>query len=92
MARPRNVVPARRITFSIPETEGARLDILLYSDGEGRIPFRSYQEFLLRAIRDAWELKPLDLSPYCGTPPGAFIIRGDDEAIRILKQTLEKGE
>lgn len=91
MPKPRNIIPSRQIKISIPETEAARLDLLLYAEGEGRVPQGSYREFLLKAIREAWEFRALDLSPFCGSPPGAFLVRAEEPVIRALEKTL-KGE
>ena len=89
MPKPKNIIPSRRVSAFIPETEAARLDLLLYSEAEGRVPQGSYRAFMLRAIREACEYKSLDLSPYAGTSPGNFVVRGSATAIEILERVLK---
>ena len=89
MPKPRNTIPSVRLKISIPETEKAKLDLLLFVEGENRVPQGAYAEFLMRAIREAWELKALDLAPYIGSPPGVFVLHGSEETLNQLKKKLQ---
>ena len=73
----------------LPESVRARLDLLLYSEFEGRIPKGAYQRFFLARLADFFEGETLDLAPYTGAPPDTLIVRGLPHAITTLKQLLE---
>jgi len=53
MPRQRKVIRPRRLNLHLPEDKLARLDILLFSEVEGRIPQGAYQEFF-EARLDEW--------------------------------------
>ena len=89
MAKPKNIIPSRKICILLPETEAARLDLYLFSESEGRVPMGAYRELMLKTIKEIWEFKLLDLSPYTGSPPGAFILKGDKDSIEQLTKLLE---
>lgn len=46
MSRPRNPIPTIKRSISLPETLWARIDILLFSELEGRIPHGALSDFL----------------------------------------------
>jgi hypothetical protein len=56
----------------LPESVRARLDLLLFSDLEGRVPKGGYQGFFLERIQEYFDWRKLDLTPL-GFPPGYFV-------------------
>lgn len=72
----------------LPTDVRARLDLLLYSDLEARVPFGAYQTFFLNLLRSFFETEELDLAPYLGTESGACIVRGRSYTIRSLRRHL----
>ena len=69
----------------------ALVNLELYSEAEQRIPFGAHQRFFSQLIREYFERGVLDLAPFAGCEPGAFVIRGSKVAVRMLERTL-KGE
>lgn len=55
MSRPPNIIPPTRLTLRLPEDVRARLDLYLWSELEGRVPFGRYQEFFLARIREFFD-------------------------------------
>lgn len=88
MPRQPNLIPSRLLHTSIPEPDLARLDLHLFSPLEGRVPKGAYQGWIVERIREFFGWKQLDLAPWADSPPGAFVLRGEPEAIRALEKTL----
>ncbi len=91
MPRPTNTIPTVNLTVRLPQDIHARLALHLHSDLEGRIPFAAYQKFLTERIKEFFESDRLDLAPFAGTTPDAFVVRGSPEAVAVLRKAL-KGE
>ena len=72
----------------LPPDLKARLDIILYSDLEGRVPKGAYKEFLTNRLVEYFHWQRLDLSPY-GFPKGYYIV-GQPEILEALIPKLEK--
>jgi hypothetical protein len=64
MARPRKAIRPIEKNISLPQDVVARVDLELYSELEGKVPFGAWQKFIERLIRA--ELAHLDS------------VRGDD--------------
>jgi len=62
MRRP-NIVRSTKLTVMIPEDTRARLDLFLYSEVEGRVPFGAYQKFFVERINEFLNEKALGLPP-----------------------------
>lgn len=92
MPRQPNLIRPALLHVSLPETELARLQLHLYSEVEQRVPKSAYQVWILERIREFFGWKQLDLAPWADSPPGAFIVRGEPEAIRALEKTLNEME
>ncbi len=69
-----------------------RLDLILYSDVEGRVPKGAYQRFFNTLLAQYFEHKTLDLSPYLGTLPGEATVRGAEATIKRLEAALQQKE
>lgn len=87
MPKPKNTSPPTRLDLQIPEDLRARLDLMLYSELEGRIPHGEYTRFFCARLREHFEWVRLDLEAF-GLPPGYFIT-GPREMVDKLKSTLE---
>lgn len=75
------------IHLRVPLDLKSRLDLLLYSEVEKRVPFGHYNAFFTDRLREFLNWQVLDLSPY-GFPPG-YIVKGPKEMINSLKSRLE---
>ena len=80
------------LNLALPESDRAKLDLLLYSEVEQRIPKGSYQQFFTARIREFFSGRELDLAPYLGSLPGERTVRGSPETIASLEATLKKGK
>lgn len=85
---PRPSKPTERLNLRIPLELKARLDLLLVSELEARVPYGDYTNFFSERLREFLEWKTLDLSPY-GFPQGYFI-RGPKEMVESLELKLRK--
>jgi len=85
-----NVIPSVQTNVSLPETWRTKVDLLLYSELEGRVPKGAYQRFFLERLHEYFETKGLDLSPYTGSLPGEMVVRGRPAVIEQLQALLEK--
>lgn len=88
MTRRSNVIPSHRLSLWVPEDLKARLDLALFSDLEGKVPFGAYTTFYSELLRARLDTIELDLSPFTGTQPGALVVRGSPGAIDKLKELL----
>lgn len=61
-----------RLETALPSTLRAKLDLLLFSPLEGRVPHGKYQEFIIARIVEFFASKRLDLEPF-GYPQGYYI-------------------
>ena len=89
MPRKPNIIPSSIVNVALPLPERTKLDFFLHSEVEGRVPLGAYKEFFSARIREFFDSKNLDLSPYLGTTPGTAIVRGAPEVIEMLKAKLE---
>jgi len=72
MPRRPSVIRPTSLHISLPEDVRVKLDLLLYSPIEQRIPRSAYQEFFAERIREFLGWRRLTLEPY-GYPQGYFI-------------------
>lgn len=52
MSRPYNIIRPTKLTLHLPEDVRAKLDLLLFSSVEGRIPKGAYQKFFIERINE----------------------------------------
>lgn len=91
MPRKPNIDPPVSLELMLPQTVRTRLDLVLYSPLENRVPKGKYQEFFLTLLNDWWESRSLDLSEF-GFPPGS-VVKATKPVIDALRQRLlETGE
>lgn len=90
MPRPKKLNPSIPLNVALDAGLKARLDQVLYSELEERVPFGAYQKFFNLILTQALTSSRLDLSPFLGTNPGETIVRGDPASIERLKAHLEQ--
>lgn len=90
MTRRSNVIPSIKMSLWVPEDLRARLDLILFSDLEGKVPFGAYTTFYAEMLRARLDSVELDLSPFVGSQPGALTLRGSPQAIEKLKDLLRQ--
>lgn len=88
MTRRSNIIPSIKMSLWVPEDLRARLDLILFSDLEGRVPFGAYTVFYAEMLRARLDSIELDLSPFVGSQPGALVVRGSPNAVDKLKELL----
>ena len=86
--RKRSIVPSVALNLALPEDWRVRVDLLLHSEFEGRVPKGAYQRFFLERLVDFFETQALDLGPYLGTLPGEASVRGRPTAVAKLETHL----
>lgn len=90
MPRRKAITPNRHIHTTIPADLGLRLDLLLFSEGQDRVPTGAYQELLVRLLRQFFEEKELDLAPFLHSLPGDQIVRGKPVTLSLLIDKLKE--
>ena len=88
MSRRPNLVPSQQLNLALPIDVHSKLSLHLYSGLEQRVPHGAYSRFLVEQVRQFFSDEHLDLAPYLGSEPRAFIISGSPQAIAALKRRL----
>lgn len=83
MPRHKSLFPKVRMNIRLPLELRARLDLILLSDLEGRVPLGDYSDFFTARTREHLEWKTLNFGD-----SGDFV-RGPVETIKRLKQLLD---
>jgi hypothetical protein len=91
MAKHPNLIPSQQLNVALPLPVYTQLSAHLYSELEGRIPHGAYSRHLTDMLRNQFSGKSLDLAPWVGSAPGAFVVQGSAEAIRELELCLTAG-
>lgn len=86
MPRPKSAVPKHLLKAMIPQELRARLDLLLYSELEARVPLGRYSEFITERLQEYFSWETLDLGLY-GFGQG-YYVRGPKAMIEALKEKL----
>lgn len=76
------------LNLSLPESVRAKLDLLLFSELEGRVPKGAYQDFFIARIQEFFGWKKISLTPY-GFPEGYFVA-GPKEMLEELEKELKR--
>ena len=84
MARPRSIEPLEYVRVRLDPQTKLKVDLWLNSDVEGRVPYGAYKGFFTLLIQRFFGEKDLDLAPFLGSEPGAYIIRGSSFALAQL--------
>ena len=88
--RPPSPNPAIPLEVSLDPGLRARLDLLLYSEVEQRVPRGAYKRFFESLLVAALDWTQFDLSPYAGTLPGELTLRARPEVVAKLRSLLER--
>ena len=52
MPRPRKVTPTKKLSFYVSSPVATRLELMLWSPLEGKVPFGAYGEFFEKLLQD----------------------------------------
>ena len=90
MPRPKSANP--KITKHIPIDPDlcAKAELQLFSDLEGRVPYKANSDFITQLLRDHFAARQIDLAPWTGSTPGAMILTGSEAAVESLRLLLTK--
>lgn len=90
MSRPKLTTPTRMVKIYLKQPLAAKVDLHLFSEAEGRIPYSAWAKFLEERISDYFESAPLDLATIAPgsahIPSDTFYVRGLPQALEILKE------
>ena len=89
MSRRPNALPSQMLNVALPLPLMTQLSARLYSELEGRVPHGAFSRFFVDLLRGEFTAAHLDLAPFTGSIPGAFVVQGSPEAIATLKHLLE---
>lgn len=87
MARPKATTPKVLLKAMIPLEYRAKLDLLLLSEVEERVPLGKYSEFVTERLREHFNWAELDLGLHGG--PQGYFVRGPKDMIEWLRQCLQ---
>ena len=82
--------PTASLDVHIDAELRTRLDLLLWSEAEGRVPKGAYQRIFNTLLIQLLDHKTLDLAPFLGTLPGEATVRGHPMTLERLVETLER--
>lgn len=85
-----NIEPSVATNLHLPEAVRTRLDLILFSELEGRIPKGAYGRFFLERLQEFFTTKSADLSALLGLPLGSCIVKARPEALLLLSSHLSK--
>lgn len=72
----------------LPESLRTRLDLILFSELEGRVPKGAYQKFFMERLSEYFSTRTADLSAAVGAPPGTHFVRAKPDTILALAASL----
>lgn len=76
-----------QMCLKLPTSVRTKLDLHLYSELEQRVPMGAYQEFFIERIRDFFDSRRLDLTPF-GLQ--GFYVFGPKAMIEALEKKLKE--
>jgi hypothetical protein len=83
------IEPSIPTNIALPEGLRTRLDLILHSEVEGRVPKGAYQRFFSERLVEFFNQRQLDLSPYLGSLPGERVVRADATTAAALEALLK---
>lgn len=90
MARPKSSVQTVPLTVHIDGDLLRQLNLLLWDNVNGKVPYAAHKKFIEERIREYMNLKILSLESL-GFPEG-YWIEGPDEMVRVVRDRLINGE
>lgn len=92
MPRPKNTIQTVHTLISLPQHLWVKLRLHLHSEVEQRIPQGAQMRFFSERVREFFDHKILDLSPWLGTAAGTMLVAGEPEVIEALQKKLSEGK
>lgn len=89
MGKRANLIPSQPLNVALPLPLYTQLSAHLYSELEGRVPHGAFSRFMIDTLRGYFSAAELDLAPFTGATPGAFVVHGSPESINALRRLLE---
>lgn len=86
-----NIIPSQQLNVALSLPAYTQLSAHLFSTLENRVPHGAYSRFISERLREYFSSQQLDLAPFINGDPGAFVVSGTPEAIKVLENAL-KGE
>lgn len=91
MPRPPSLTPRSTLNLVLRNDLRIKLDILLWSAVEGRVPLGAYREFFEARLAEFFsEAATLNLAPFIPNTDPSLVVRGSPAAIERLKAFLQK--
>ena len=87
--RPASIRRNVPLEVSLDEVLRTKLDILLWSPAEQRVPRGAYKRYFDALLAREQSSAAIDLAPFIGGDPGINIVRGSVATIDALRKKLE---
>ena len=85
-----NLEPSVATNLHLPQSVRDRVDLMLFSELEGRVPKGAYQKFFLGLLGDFFTTRTVDLSRELDLPPGRGLVRAHPDAATALQARLQQ--
>ena len=89
MPRPKSITPSANVRLYLPKDLMTRVDLLLFSTVENRVPYGAYTRFFSTLLRDRFDSRTLDLGKYHPDLAG-LTVSGSGLAVHSLINLLER--
>lgn len=86
------VEPSIATHLHLPASWRTKLDLVLYSQVEGRIPKGAYQRFFLNRLVEFFDTREFDLGPYIGSLPREHLVRARPATLEQLERLLQQAQ
>ena len=67
-----------------------KVDKLMYSEYEQRVPHGTYQKFFTQLLREYFRHERLDLFPWLNCLPSEHVIGAEPATIRLIRDALNR--
>lgn len=92
MPRPRNIIPSVQIHLRLPAPLVERLQLVLWSELENRVPFGATQDLFTTLLRRYFDERQLDVSAWLGQPPDTSHITATPSTLDALSRLFTSKE
>lgn len=90
MPRKPAIEPNFELHTTLPARLAARVELLLFSEAEGRVPRGAWQKFLVERLTEYFHHRRVDVGVLINRPPGDVLIEGNDHSINQLITHLKE--
>jgi hypothetical protein len=90
MPRRPAIEPNFELHTTLPPKLATRVELLLFSEAEGRVPRGAWQRFLTNIITEFFSHRKVDVGVFMNRQPGEILIQGSDHAISTLIHYLKE--